>query len=118
MVAQAGHASSGAVLNLMEKEINNNGEIRTLRILKNSPLDIWLNGVFKKVTVFVDSEEELLKVHKKALKKGLNSVLIQDAGFTCYKPNTYTCCGIEPAPFKDFNGVTNHLSINFKKEKR
>lgn len=115
MIAQAGHASSGGILNLMSIEKFDDKEVRTLEIIKDSDLDFWINGVFKKITVYVNSEEELFKVHKKALKKGLNSVLIQDAGLTCFEPGTYTCCGIGPAPFKAFNGVTNHLPIEFKK---
>lgn len=117
MIAQAGHGFVGGILNLMNVEKDENGnEVRTLKIENDSYLYLWLHGLFKKITVYVDSEEELLHVYNKAIKKGLNACLIKDAGLTCYNPDTYTCCSIGPAPKKKFNGITNHLSISFKKE--
>ncbi len=42
----------------------------------------WIFGIFKKICVTVNSEEELLEIHKKAEEAGLISSLIQDSGKT------------------------------------
>ena len=68
IAAQSSHASLGAILNYGGKI---HEETLTLTI-DNYAVREWLEGRFTKVCVSVDSEEELLDIHQKALLNKLN----------------------------------------------
>lgn len=87
------------------------------KIIKNK-LDLtkvqekWINDKFTKICLQVDTEEELLEVHKKALEAGLDSYLIQDAGLTEFDSiPTYTCVGIGPDESEKIDKITGHLKL-------
>lgn len=108
LAAQVAHASLGALFQLGQKtptSLNIDFDI-------DSAADLWVNGRFTKIVLYVKSEEALKKVYENAQAKGLPSVLIQDAGFTVFngKP-TYTCVGIGPAFPDEFIGVTDRLRV-------
>ena len=93
IAAQSSHASLGAILNYGGKI---HEETLTLTI-DNYAVREWLEGRFTKVCVSVDSEEELLDIHQKALLNKLNVKLIKDAGLTEFGGiPTYTCLAIGP----------------------
>lgn len=72
----------------------------------------WLNGKFTKVAVGVNSEEELLAIHEKALNAGLISVLIRDSGLTEFHGvPTNTCIAVGPATDDDLAPITGHLKL-------
>ena len=68
MVAQCCHASVGAVLNCM-----NIGEDGVL-----DALDEWMNGIHKKVCVYVNSEQELLDIYAHAKSSEIIVKLVED----------------------------------------
>lgn len=72
----------------------------------------WLSGGFRKVTVQVASEEELLRVHDAALAAGLVSELIRDSGATEFGGvPTYTACAIGPDYDSKIDPVTGDLKL-------
>lgn len=72
----------------------------------------WMRAHFKKVVVIVNSEEELLEIHDKAIKAGLESCLVQDSGKTEFGGvPTYTACGIGPDHSDNLNPITGHLKL-------
>ncbi len=66
--------------------------------ISNRSLDAlyhWIDNLFTKICVSVDSEEELLDIYNKGKNAGLICALIQDAGRTEFNGvPTYTCCSI------------------------
>jgi PTH2 family peptidyl-tRNA hydrolase len=73
----------------------------------------WLfNGVFRKICVKVESEEELMNIHNKALEIGLTSKLITDAGATEFHGvPTVTCLAIGPDYSENIDPVTSELKL-------
>lgn len=75
-------------------------------------IDHWLKNSFSKICVYVNSEEELLTVHQKALDANLISHLVEDNGATEFNGvKTLTCCAIGPHFDSKFEGITNHLPL-------
>jgi PTH2 family peptidyl-tRNA hydrolase len=72
----------------------------------------YINGRFKKIVVYVNSEEELLAIHKQALDKKIHCSLIKDAGLTEFGGvPTYTAVGIGPWDSKEIDEITGHLKL-------
>lgn len=72
----------------------------------------WLQNSFRKICVYVNSEQELRDVHDKAVGAGLMSNLIEDNGATEFNGvKTLTCCAIGPHYDSKFEGITNHLPL-------
>jgi PTH2 family peptidyl-tRNA hydrolase len=72
----------------------------------------WLRNSFRKICVYVNSEEELEAVHQKALDSGLISHMIVDNGATEFNGvKTKTCCAIGPHVDGKFEGITDHLPL-------
>lgn len=92
MAAQVGHAVHHAV-----KE-SRWGELRA-----------WEATGAKKVTLRVESEEELLKVQQRALQRGLVAQSIQDAGHTELEPGTTTVLSLGPDSVRNIDAVTGSL---------
>lgn len=124
--AQIAHASLGAVLKSatkLELGPDNMGfpECTAFAIPKISAAHKWLfDGRFTKIVLKVDSEEELLELHKKLVEYNestlvgfsLPHVLITDAGFTEFNGvPTNTCIGIGPAESEVIDLFTGHLTL-------
>jgi len=107
LAAQVAHASLGAFLCGVPKD----------RKVLQMPIDeckrIWLNDEFTKVCLMVNSEEELLEIHKiiKANLTGIPHALIKDAGHTVFKEPTITCLGIGPWYSDVIDSVTGKLKL-------
>ena len=72
----------------------------------------WLSNSFRKIVAYVNSEQELLELHEKALNKGLVSHLIEDNGATEFNGvRTNTCIAIGPHICSKFNDLTDHLPL-------
>ena len=72
----------------------------------------WLTGSFAKVCCRVDSEEELLEIHDKALEAGLEVHLITDSGKTEFHGEpTDTCLAIGPGDAEKIDEITGHLQL-------
>jgi PTH2 family peptidyl-tRNA hydrolase len=72
----------------------------------------WLAGSFAKVCCRVDSEEELMQIHDKALEAGLEVHLITDSGRTEFHGQpTRTCLAIGPDEAEKIDAITGHLQL-------
>ena len=72
----------------------------------------WLTGAFAKVCCRVDSEEELMEIHDKALAAGLEVHLITDSGRTEFHGEpTNTCLAIGPDEAQKIDAITGHLQL-------
>lgn len=72
----------------------------------------WLNTGKTKVTVRVDSEEELMRIYESAINKGLEVCLITDSGKTEFNGvPTKTCLAIGPNRDNKIDPITGHLSL-------
>lgn len=72
----------------------------------------WFQNSFRKICVYVNSEEELDEVHQNALDKGLISHMIVDNGTTEFNGvPTKTCIAIGPHYENKFEGLTDHLPL-------
>ncbi len=84
----------------------------TVRVENVQEIYHWLENSFRKICVYVNSEEELKEVHQKALDKGLISHIIEDNGATEFNGvKTLTCCAIGPNWDEKFEGITDHLPL-------
>ncbi len=114
--AQASHAS----MSFLTKSGSNvfddyhSAYYRTANFDKNWVYELshWLQNSFRKIVVYVNSEEELTEVHQKALASGLISHLITDNGATEFNGiPTMTCCAIGPHWDSKFEGITDKLPL-------
>ena len=97
LAAQVGHAAVSAA--------------EEARELKPRWWQTWLNEGQCKVTTKAKSLAELLELRSKAIQMKLPYSLIRDKGLTQLPPNTITCLGIGPAPTKQIDEITGHLSL-------
>lgn len=122
MIAQGSHASLGVVIQEFNEGesyltkppvYDENGEcILNLVLKKGSPLAEWLEGAYRKITVYVNSEAELLEVFAEATKAGLPVKLITDNGLTEFDgKKTLTCLAIGPCHNDDVDPITGHLPL-------
>lgn len=116
MVAQGAHASMKVILDLgsheeQETDLDVWEKVILIR-LKSDALCQWLSGSFKKITVSVDSEAELLEVYEKAKGAGVLCSLIQDSGLTEFGGvKTYTAVAIGPDYPEKIDPLTGHLKL-------
>ena len=118
IAAQVAHASLGALLKwakryTIEKPNERNENYIDFGFLDDSILDNWLNGIFTKICVMVENEEELLKLYDKIKEDGLIPVaLITDAGNTEFHGvHTNTCIGIGPWWSDEIDEYTKDLPL-------
>jgi PTH2 family peptidyl-tRNA hydrolase len=72
----------------------------------------WLRNSFRKICVYVESEEELVAVYQKALDAGLIVHMVEDNGATEFNGvTTKTCIAIGPHWDNKFEGVTDRLPL-------
>lgn len=109
-IAQGAHASWKSVLDIAYRQ--QPGKKKQLVIEMDDELEQWLTGNFKKVTVYVNSEAELIEVYNRAKSAGLLASIIVDAGLTEFGGTpTKTAVAIGPAYEHKFNGVTDMLTL-------
>ena len=119
IAAQAGHACIDAVLQALKKEDRMNDLTRTpegmmlnMTDKPDSPLSEWFNNGCTKVCVYVDSEEELLEIARKAEERGIIAAVITDWGLTEFHgEHTKTCLALEPLPEEIANELTGELPL-------
>lgn len=87
-----------------------NDALKTLG-MKAAELD-WINGIFTKICLKVESEEELLNVKRMAEEKGLECHLITDRGLTEFGGvPTNTCLAIGPDEAHKIDEITKDLEL-------
>lgn len=87
--------------------------VNILDVLDLSKQEIeWIKDIFAKVTVRVNSEEELMEIKKKAEDEGLVCELIVDSGKTEFGGvPTPTCLAIGPDYADKIDKVTGDLEL-------
>lgn len=84
----------------------------TLENMADPRVKEWLAGIFTKIVVTVDSEEELLSVYQNAKDRGLICALIKDNGLTEFKGvPTHTAVAVGPDSPENLGPVTGHLKL-------
>lgn len=119
IAAQAGHACVNAVLMALSKE-NLLDKVRfdedgvTLTGVDNPEIPVcqWFMNGEAKICVYVDSEEALLEIDRKAREAGILCALIQDAGHTEFHGEpTLTCLAFEPQLPEKVDPITGELPL-------
>lgn len=110
MIAQGAHASLKTILNYGKFD---NSESNVFTILCSNEIRTWMESNYKKITVGVDSLEELLELYKFAEDNYplIPKALIQDLGLTEFNEPTYTCFAIGPASSEQIDQITGHLKL-------
>jgi PTH2 family peptidyl-tRNA hydrolase len=117
MCAQASHASmafltKNLAINSAKGMYNRFYDCASAGHCFREEIQHWLSSSFRKICVYVNSEEELMEVHQKALDVRLMSHLIEDNGATEFKGvKTKTCIAIGPHWDEKFNGITDKLCL-------
>ena len=113
MCAQAAHASFLALTDEAIVWDNTLGPRDWYCIPITPEIDAWLiNGIFTKVVVGCNSEEELMELFTKAYSAGLHRSLVQDAGLTEFHGEpTYTAVAIGPGDPEEIDKITGHLKL-------
>jgi PTH2 family peptidyl-tRNA hydrolase len=110
IAAQAAHASMGAILNYGQYADENPNQYNL--VIYNDAVHEWLDGLYTKVCVSVDSEAELLEIRDKAVAADLNVKLVTDAGLTEFNGvPTLTCLAIGPDYPERIDLITKHLKL-------
>lgn len=121
-IAQASHASMAFITRRIQENVD--GERTPNQFQKSSDFDVygymgitdvqkkWLESSFAKVTVRIDSEEELLDIYEKAKEAGLEVHLVTDSGRTEFHGvPTNTCLAIGPDYSELINPITGDLKL-------
>lgn len=107
MIAQGAHASMGAVLPYLLVSPVPYAPARGRECVKE-----WLAGSFTKICLRVDSEEQLVALHEKAVEADLIACLITDNGLTEFHGvPTKTCLAIGPDSDENLDQITGHLRL-------
>ena len=113
MIAQGSHASLGSLLKFFNKSKDSEGNITySVQFPPDGILDNWLNGIFTKICLSVNSEEELMEIKRKCDEAEIPNALITDAGLTEFHGvPTKTCLGIGPWESEEIDKITGELSL-------
>lgn len=110
MIAQGAHASMKVFFDRMACHDDDSIVIMPEQLTEE--MREWMQGSFTKVTLGVNSEEELINVYKSADAVGLPCSIIEDAGKTEFGGiATLTAVAIGPAKSEDIDAITGKLSL-------
>lgn len=121
-IAQGAHASTAFITaglrkldsaSILDAALNTEGrENYKFSVTLNRQELNWIRSSFKKVTLQVNSEEELLEIERKAKEAGLEVHMITDSGLTEFNGvPTRTCLAIGPDEERKIDAVTGHLKL-------
>jgi peptidyl-tRNA hydrolase, PTH2 family len=109
-IAQGAHAASAWLAELVIQQMTPDRTVH--RVQLSGAERAWLQTSFRKVTVKVGSEEELMAVYGQALEAGLVVHLITDRGLTEFGGvPTRTCLAIGPDYDDRIDPVTGDLEL-------
>jgi PTH2 family peptidyl-tRNA hydrolase len=108
IIAQGAHASLKVLLDMMNASDNS----LTLDIEDGSPLKDWLDGIYTKVCLSVDSEEELVGIYETAKAMNIPCSIITDIGLTEFDGvPTKTSVAIGPYWSEEIDLITGKLKL-------
>lgn len=115
LAAQVSHASMKVIFDMMESKLalSTQGEliVRTLVMVKDQPLDKWVNGIFKKVVVG-GTLDQITTAYQKAKTEDIPCALIEDKGLTEFGGEvTITACAIGPDDPNKIDRITGNLKL-------
>lgn len=116
-IAQGAHASmkvflDGSLIRKFDQYDSRPYEPAILEIDLWQEAEEWLDKGFAKITLQVNSEQELLEVYNKAKNANLPCAIIQDSGKTeFHNVLTYTTCAIGPASVDKVNNIVKDLKL-------
>jgi peptidyl-tRNA hydrolase, PTH2 family len=109
-IAQGAHASSAWLADRVRQGLDPNGTVNRLTL--SAAERSWLQASFRKVTVKVTSEEELMAVYQTAIEAGLLVHLVTDRGLTEFGGvPTRTCLAVGPDYDDLVDPVTGDLEL-------
>lgn len=109
MCAQAAHASMSFITHRIAPCCSRNDAVKfRLTDVEQE----WLDNSFTKITVSVNSEEELFNVVQTARNARVECHLVQDNGTTEFGGvKTYTCLALGPDYADKIDAITGHLPL-------
>lgn len=106
-IAQGAHAAIATLTKYMTK--NRRG---WWGFYPPRPMEAWLDSSFRKITVYVNSKEELMDIYERAELKEIPCALITDNGTTEFHGEpTVTCCAIGPDVDERIDEITGSLTL-------
>jgi len=108
-IAQAAHASMKFIADKI-RECPSADPFKNIRL---SPAEQeWFEGLFTKICVKVNSEQELMTIKSNAEINGIQCCLIEDSGATEFHGvRTPTCIAIGPDEAEKIDKITGHLEL-------
>lgn len=104
LIAQGSHAVTAVLLNTMQCGY---GIWHHTKVIEQ-----WLNTSFRKICVYVNSEEELLDIVNQSRLANIPCELITDNGLTEFNGvPTNTCCAIGPWMDEELDLITGGLPL-------
>ena len=109
-IAQGAHAATAWLADRVIQGIMPNGAVD--HVVLSAAERAWLETSFRKVTVKVGSEEELMAVYREAVEAGLVVRLVTDRGLTEFGGvPTRTCLAVGPDYDDLIDPVTGDLEL-------
>jgi peptidyl-tRNA hydrolase, PTH2 family len=107
------HASMAFITKKMiDKGTSETGDVVNYKISLDWPEASWINTSFRKITCYVESEDELIALHEKAMAADLESHIVEDNGLTEFHGvKTKTCLAIGPDLDSLIDPITKHLPL-------
>jgi len=110
-IAQGSHASMAFVMQQIHSQLVTH-DVSACLLNLSEVEKIWINNGSAKICLRVNSEDELLLYHEKAMAAELKSFLIQDSGRTEFHGQpTYTACAIGPDDSQKIDSITSDLVL-------
>lgn len=114
MIAQGAHASVDSLLSFFSYRSQSGVITRSVTYDQESPLNEWLNGMYAKICLYVESEEELVALYDRIRTESpqIPVSMIVDAGLTEFHgEETKTCIGIGPWWSDEIDVFTGQLNL-------
>ncbi|MCK9369724.1 peptidyl-tRNA hydrolase [Candidatus Dojkabacteria bacterium] len=109
---QLAHASLKAILDCGEILNTIGGKDLVIPLDGQDALCNWITGIYTKVAVVVNSEQELVDIYNQAVQLGIPCSLIVDHGLTEFGGvENITAAAVGPASADVVDSLTGHLKL-------
>jgi len=117
LAGQVAHAAMAPILEMMrgvqyKDHLPVKGDDRIFLDMKeHSDIKSWLDTDFRKIILYVKTEEKLLSVYNQIREHGFIASLIEDNALTIFNEPTITCFGVEPLESSIIDPLTKRLRL-------
>ena len=112
LISQCCHASMKVFFDIMGSEHCSLPDYKQYYFQANKDVQEWIDGIFTKICLSVNSERELVDIYNKAIESKLLCSLIEDVGNTEFGGvKTKTVVAIGPAKSEEIDKITSHLKL-------